>query len=60
MAKERLVFVRHENPTGKESFIDVDSNDEILPALQKILECVRESDNWECCDSFENKEEVTK
>lgn len=41
--------------SGKEFFVDVDSNDEILPALQKKPEYVRDPNNWECFDTFANK-----
>ena len=53
MKKYRLYYTNINS--GKEFFIDIDNSDEILPALQKKPEYVREPDNWECCDSFENK-----
>ena len=55
MKKYRLYYTNISS--GKEFFIDVD---EILPALQKKPEYVREPNNWEYCDSFENKTEVAK
>lgn len=58
MKKYRLYYTNINS--GREFFIDVDNNDEIQPALQKRPEYVREPDNWECCDSFENKTEVAK
>jgi hypothetical protein len=41
--------------SGEEFFIDVNNNDEILPALQKKSQYVREPDNWECFDQEEIK-----
>ncbi len=39
--------------SGAEFFIDVNTSEEILPALQKKPQYVREPDNWECFDSEE-------
>ena len=39
--------------SGSEFFIGVNTSEEILPALQKKPQYVREPDNWECVDSEE-------
>lgn len=39
--------------SGAEFSIEIDSSDEILPALKQIPEYVAEPDNWECFDQEE-------
>ena len=41
--------------SGAEFSIEIDSSDEILPALKQIPEYVAEPDNWECFDQEEIK-----
>lgn len=49
--KYRMYYMNIE--TGKEFFIEVNNNDEILPALNKKHQYIREPDNWECFDQEE-------
>jgi hypothetical protein len=53
MKKYRIYYMNINN--GDEFYIDVNTNDEILPALNRKPQYVREPDNWECFD----QEEVT-
>jgi hypothetical protein len=53
MKKYRMYYMNINN--GDEFYIDVNTNDEILPALNRKPQYVREPDNWECFD----QEEVT-
>ena len=49
--KYRLYFMNINN--GEEFFIEINSNDEILPALKSKPQYVSEPDNWECFDQEE-------
>ena len=51
MKKYRLYYMNINS--GAEFFIEVDTNDEILPALKSKPQYVREPDNWECFDQEE-------
>lgn len=55
MKKYRLYYMNINN--GAEFSIEVDNNDEILPALNRKPQYVREPDNWECFDQEEIKDE---
>lgn len=48
MKKYRLYYMNINS--GAEFSIEVDNNDEILPALKSKPQYVREPDNWECFD----------
>ena len=39
--------------SGAEFFIEVNNNDEILPALKSKPQYIAEPDNWECFDQEE-------
>lgn len=54
MSKYRLTYCNINS--GKEFSIEVSNSDEILPALNSKPQYVRDSDNWECIDSEEIKE----
>ena len=54
MKKYRFYFENVNN--GDELFIDVNSSNEILPALQNNPQYVEEPENWECIHSEEIKE----
>ena len=54
MKKYRLYYMNINS--GAEFSIEVDTNDEILPALKRKPQYVREPDNWECFD----QEEINK
>ena len=43
--------------SGEEFSIDINSYEEILPALKRKPQDVREPDNWECFDQEEIKKE---
>ena len=51
MKKYRMYYMNINN--GDEFYIDVNTNDEILPALNRKPQYVREPDNWECFDQEE-------
>lgn len=51
MKKYRLYYMNINS--GAEFFIEVNSNDEILPALKNKPQYMREPDNWECFDQEE-------
>ena len=51
MKKYRLYFMNINS--GAEFSIEVNNNDEILPALKSKPQYVREPDNWECFDQEE-------
>lgn len=53
MKKYRMWFMNINS--GAELFIEVNNSDEILPALQRKQQYVREPDNWECFDQEEIK-----
>jgi hypothetical protein len=42
--------------SGNEFSIEVNNSDEILPALQRMPQYVRDTDSWECFDQEEIKE----
>ena len=52
MAKKYRLYYMNIN-SGAEFSIEVDNNDEILPALRSKPQYVREPDNWECFDQEE-------
>jgi hypothetical protein len=54
MAKYRLTYCNINS--GKEFSIEVSNSDEILPALNRKPQYIREPDNCECVDSEEIKE----
>ena len=54
MKKYRMWFMNINS--GAEFFIEVNNSDEILQALQRKKQYVREPDNWECFDQEEIKE----
>lgn len=56
--KYRLYFMNINS--GAEFSIEVDNNDEILPALRSKPQYVREPDNWECFDQEEIKDETPR
>ena len=55
MKKYRLYFMNINS--GAEFSIEVNNNDEILPALRQKPQYVREPDNWECFDQEEIRDE---
>ena len=55
MKKKYRMYFMNVN-SGAEFFIEVNNSDEILPALQRKPQYVREPDNWECFDQEEIKE----
>lgn len=55
MKKYRLYFMNINS--GAEFSIEVNNNDDILPALQRKPQYVREPDNWECFDQEEIRDE---
>ena len=58
MKKYRLYFININS--GAEFSVEVDNNDEILPALKNKPQYVREPDNWECFDQEEIKDETPR
>lgn len=52
--KYRMYFININN--GDEFFIEVNSSDEILPALKLKPQYNREPNNWECFDQEEIKQ----
>lgn len=58
MKKYRLYFMNINS--GAEFSIEVNNNDEILPALKSKPQYVREPDNWECFDQEEIRDEIPR
>ena len=56
MKKYRLYFMNINS--GAEFFIEVNNNDEILPALKNKPQYIREPDNWECFDQEEIRDSI--
>ena len=53
MKKYRMHFINVNS--GAEFYIEVNNSDEILLALKRKPQYVREPDNWECFDQEEIK-----
>ena len=58
MKKYRLYYMNINS--GAEFSIEVNSNDEILPALKNKPQYIREPDNWECFDQEEIRDNPLK
>lgn len=56
MKKYRLYYMNINS--GAEFSIEVNNNDEILPALNRHPQYIAEPDNWECFDQEEIRDGI--